>query len=128
MNTRRLRRRKLCERRENRFLVEGRKTKDEKRFRVANPTPPDPGSTPLADPLVTPPDRSCMDDPTYELDRHQYHVFDRGSTWKQKACALVKRMDHLPQLIRSCPLRDTEEQNRTTVEDGHNETDDGETQ
>ena len=35
------------------------KTKD-KRSRVANPTPPDPGSSLPADPLVTLPDRSCM--------------------------------------------------------------------
>ena len=108
--------------------------KDEKRSGVANPTPPDPGSTLPADLLVTPPDRSCMGDPTYELDRPQYY---RGSTWKQKACALVKQMDHLVQLIRSCPLRDTEHsmsmkrhttgQNMTTVEDGHNTADDGET-
>ena len=120
--------------RENRFSL---KTKDEERSRVANPTPPDPGSTLPADPLVTPPDRSCMGDPTYELDRPQYYVFDRGSTWKQKACALVKQMDHVLQLIRSCPLRDTEhsmsmkrhttEQNMTTVEDGHNTANDGET-
>ena len=82
------------------------KTKDEKRSRVANPTSPDPGSTLPADPLVTLPDRSCMGDPTYELDRPQYYVFDRGLTWKQKACALVKQMDHLLQLIRSCLLRD----------------------
>ena len=113
------------------------KTKDEERFRVANSTPPDPGSSLAADPIVTLPDRSCTGDPTYELDRPQYHVFDRGSTWKQKACALVKQMDHLLQLIRSCPLRDTEysvsmkkhttEQNMTTVEDGHNTEDDGDT-
>ena len=78
-----------------------------------------------------------MGDPTYELDRPQYHVFDRGSTWKQKACALVKQMDHLLRLIRSCPFQDTEhsmpmkmhitEQNMTTVEDGHKTADDGET-
>ena len=55
------------------------KTKDEKRSRVANPTPPDPGSKLAADPLVTPPDRRCTGDPTYELDRPQYYVFDRGS-------------------------------------------------
>ena len=46
-------------------------------------------------------------------------------------------MDHFLQLIRSCPLRDTEhsmsmkmhttEQNMTTVEDGHSTADDGET-
>ena len=57
------------------------KTKDEKRSRVANPTPPDPGSSLLADPLVTLPNRSCMGDPTYELDRPQHYVFDRGSIW-----------------------------------------------
>ena len=34
------------------------KTKNEKRSRVANPTPPDPGSSLPADPLVTLPDRS----------------------------------------------------------------------
>ena len=49
----------------------------------------------------------------------------------------MKHMDHLVQLIRSCPFRDTEqsmsmkrhttEQNMTTVEDGHNTADDGET-
>ena len=86
---------------------------------------------------VTPPDRSCVGDPTYELDSPQYCVFDRGSTWKQEACALVKQMGCLLQLIRLCPLRDTEhsmsmeghttEQNVTTVEDGHNTADDGET-
>ena len=76
------------------------KTKDEKRSRVANPTPPDPGSSLPADHLLTLPDRSCMGDPTYELDRPQYYVFDRASTWKQKACALEKQMDHLLQLIR----------------------------
>ena len=53
---------------------------------------------------VTPPDRSCMGDPTFELDRPQYDVFDRGSTWKQKACALVKQMDHLLQLILFMPV------------------------
>ena len=82
------------------------KTKDEKRSRAVNPTPPDPGSSLPADPLVTLPDRSCMGDPTYELDRPHYHVFDRGSTWKQKAYALVKQMDHLLKLTRLCPLRD----------------------
>ena len=111
------------------------KTKDEKRSRVENPTPPDPGSSLLADPLVTLPDRSCMGDPTYELDRRQHDVFDRGSTWKQKVYELVKCMDDLLQLIRLCPLRETEhsmsikrhttEQNMTTVEDGHNTADDG---
>ena len=45
------------------------KTKDEKRSRVTNPTPPDAGFSLPADPLVTLPDRSCMGDPTYELDR-----------------------------------------------------------
>ena len=49
------------------------KTKDDKRSRVANPTPPDPGSSL--------PDRSCVGDP-HELDRRQYYVFDRGSTGK----------------------------------------------
>ena len=44
------------------------KTKDEEVSRVANPTPPDPGSPLPADLLVTLPDRSCMGDPTYELD------------------------------------------------------------
>ena len=53
------------------------------------------------------------------------------------SCALVKQMDHLLKLIRSCPLRDTEhsmlmkkhttEQNMTKVENGHNTADDGET-
>ena len=111
------------------------KTKDEKRSRVADPTPPDPDSSLPADPLVTPPVRSCMGDPTYEFDRPQYYVFDRGSTWKQKVYQLVKCMDDLLQLIRLCPLRDTEhsmstkghtpEQNITTVEDGYNTADDG---
>ena len=109
-------------------------TKDEKRCRVANPTPPDPGSSLLADPLVTLPDRSCMGDP-YELDRPQYYVFDRDSTWKQKVYKLGKCMDDILQLIRLCPLRDTEhsmsmkgytsEQNMMTVEDGYNAADDG---
>ena len=86
---------------------------------------------------VTLPDRSCMGDPTCDLDRPQHYVFDRGSTWKQKVCELVKCMDDLLQLIRLCPLRDTEhsmsmnghttEQNVTTVEDGQNTADDGET-
>ena len=44
---------------------------------------------------VTLPDRSCMGDPTYELDRPQYYVFDRVSTWKQKVYELGKCMDHL---------------------------------
>ena len=101
------------------------KTKDEKRSRVANPTPPDPDSSLPTDPLVTLPDRSCMGDPTYELDRPQYYVFDRGSTWRQRVYQLEKCMDDLLQLIRLCPLRDTEhsmsmkgytsEQNITTV-------------
>ena len=104
------------------------KTKDEKRSRAANPTPPDPGSSLPADPLVTLPNRSCMGDPTYELNRLQHYVFDRGSTWKQKVYELRKYMDDLLQLIRLCPLRDTEtEQNMTTVEDGDNTADDGET-
>ena len=108
------------------------KTKEEKRSRVANPTPPDPGSSLPADP-----DRSCTGDPTNELDRPQYDVFDRGSTWKQKVYELEKCTDDLRQLIRSRPLRDTEhsmsmkrhttEQNTTTVGDGHNTADDGET-
>ena len=94
------------------------KTQDEERSRVANPTPPDPDSLLPADPLVILPDRSCTGDPTYELDRPQYYVFDRGSTWKQKACALVKQMDHLLQLIRSMSMKKhTTEQNMTTVED-----------
>ena len=85
---------------------------------------------------VTLPDRSCMGDPTYELDRPQHSVFDQSSTWKQKVYELGKCMDDL-QLIRLCPLRDTEhsmsmkgqatEQNMTTVEDGYNTADDGET-
>ena len=83
------------------------KTRDEKRSRVANPTPPDPGSSFLADLLVTLPDRSCVGDP-YELDRPQYYVFDRGSTLKQKVYQLEKCMDEFLQLIRLCPLRDTE--------------------
>ena len=113
------------------------KTKDEKRSRGANPTPRDPGLSLPADPLVTLPDRSCMGDPTYELDRPQYYVFDRGSTWKQKVYELEKCLGDLLQLIRLCPLRDTEhsmsmkghttEQNMTTVEDGYNTADDGET-
>ena len=86
---------------------------------------------------VTLPDRSCMGDPTYELDRLQHYVSERGSTWKQKVYELGKCMDDLLQLIRLCPLRDTEhsmltqghtiEQNMRTVEDGHNTADDGET-
>ena len=78
-----------------------------------------------------------MGHPLFELDRPQYCVFDRGSTWKQKACVLVNKMNHVPQLIRSCPLPDTEhptsmkrhtgEQNMSTVEDGHHTADDGET-
>ena len=55
----------------------------------------------------------------------------------RRLCAVVKHMDHLLQLIRSCPLRDTEhsmsvkrhttEQNMMTVEDRQNTADDGET-
>ena len=56
---------------------------------------------------VTLPDRGCMGDPTYELDRPQYHVFDRGSIKKQKVNELGKCMDDLLQLIRPCPLRNT---------------------
>ena len=62
----------------------------------------------------------------YQEDRPQYYVFDRGSTWKQKVYQLVKCMDDLLQLIRLCPLRDTEhsmsmkghtsEQNMTTIQ------------
>ena len=44
----------------------------------------------------------------YQEDRPQYYIFDRGSTWKQKVYQLVKCMDDLLQLIRLCPLRDTE--------------------
>ena len=54
----------------------------------------------------------------------------------RKVHELGKCMDDLLQLIRLCPLRDTEhsmsmkrhttEQNMTTVEDGHNTADDGE--
>ena len=44
----------------------------------------------------------------YQEDRPQYYVFDRGSTWKQKIYQLEKCMDDLLQLIRRCPLRDTE--------------------
>ena len=75
-----------------------------------------------------------MGDP-YELDRPRYYVFDRDSTWKQKVYKLGKCMDDLLQLIRLCPLRDTEhsmsmkgytsEQNMMTVEDGYNAADDG---
>ena len=71
----------------------------------------------------------------YQEDRPQYYVFDRGSTWKQKVYQLVKCMDDLLQLIRLCPLRDTErsmsmkgytsEQNMMTVEDGYKTADDG---
>ena len=71
----------------------------------------------------------------YQEDRPQYYVFDRGSTWKQKVYQLEKCIDDLLQLIRLCPLRDTEhsmsmkgytsEQNMTTVEDGFNTADDG---
>ena len=39
------------------------KTTVEKRSRVSSPTLSNPGSTLLADPLVTLPDRSCMSDP-----------------------------------------------------------------
>ena len=102
---------------------------------MANSKPPDPGSSLPADPLVTLPDRSSMGDPTDELDRLQYCVFDRGSTRKQKVYQLEKCMDDLLQLIRLCPLRDTEhfmsmkgytsEQNMMTVEDGYNTVDDG---
>ena len=73
----------------------------------------------------------------YQEDRPQYCVFDRGSTWKQRVYQLGKCMDDLLQLVRPCPLRDTEhsmsmkghttEQNMTTVEDGYNTADDGET-
>ena len=104
---------------------------------MASPMPPDPVSTLPADLLVPLPDRSCMGDPTYELDRPQHYVFDRGSTWKQKVYELEKCMDDLLQLIRLCPLRDTRhsmsmkgqntEQITTTVEDGYNTADDGET-
>ena len=71
----------------------------------------------------------------YQEDRPQHCVFGRGSTWKQKVYQLVKCMDDLLQLIRLCPLRDTEhsmsmkghtsEQNMTTVEEGYNTADDG---
>ena len=108
------------------------KTQDDKRSRVVKPTPPD--SSLPADPLMTLPDRSCMGDP-YELGGPQHHIFDRGSTWKQKAYQLRKCMEDLHQLIRLCPLRDTEhsmsmkgyfsEQNMTTVEDGYNTADGG---
>ena len=111
------------------------KTKDEKRSRVANPTPPERDSSLPADLLVTLPDRSCMGDPTYDLDRPQYYVFDRGSTWKPKVYQLGKCMDDLLQLIRLCPFRNTEhsmsmkgntsEQNMTTIEDGCTTADDG---
>ena len=62
----------------------------------------------------------------YQEDRPQYYVFDRGSTWKQKVYQSVKCMDDVLQLIRLCPLRDTEhsmsmkghtsEQNMTTIQ------------
>ena len=104
---------------------------------MASPMPPDPVSTLPADLLVPLSDRSCMGDPTYELDRPQHYVFDRGSTWKHKVYELEKCMDDLLQLIRLCPLRDTghsmsmkgqnTEQITTTVEDGYNTADDGET-
>ena len=78
-----------------------------------------------------------MGDPTYELDRPQHCVFDRGSTRKQKVYELAKCMDDLLQLIRPCSLRDTEhsmsmkghttEQNMTTVEGGDSAADDEET-
>ena len=70
----------------------------------------------------------------YQEDRPQYYVFDRGSTWKQKVYQLGKCMYDLLQLIRLCPLRDTEhsmsmkghtfEQNMTTVEKGYTTADD----
>ena len=66
-DTRRLRMRQLCERQKKTDF--SLKAKDEKRSRVANPTPPDPGLSLPADTLVTLPDRSCMGDPTHELDR-----------------------------------------------------------
>ena len=84
---------------------------------------------------MTAPVRSCMGDPTYELDRPQYYVFGRGSTWKQKVYQLGKCADDLLQLIRLCPVRDTEHsmsmkgytsgQNMMTAEDGYNTADDG---
>ena len=71
----------------------------------------------------------------YQEDRPQHSAFDRASTGEQKVYQLVKCMDDLLQLIRLCPLRDTEhsmsmkgytsEQNMTTVEDGYNTADDG---
>ena len=71
----------------------------------------------------------------YQEDRSQCSVFDRGSTWKQRVYQLEKCMDDLLQLVRLCPLRDTEhsmsmkghtsEQNMMTVEDGYNTADDG---
>ena len=56
------------------------RTKDEKRSRVANPTPPDPGSSLPDDSLVTLPDRSCVGDP-YELDRT--HVWVIHTNWTE---------------------------------------------
>ena len=47
------------------------------------------------DPLVTLPDRSCTGDARYKLDRPHYNVFERCSTWKQKAWARVKYMGDL---------------------------------
>ena len=44
----------------------------------------------------------------YQKNKHQCYDFDRGSTWKQKVYQLEKCMDDLFQLIRLCPLRDTE--------------------
>ena len=83
---------------------------------------------------MTLPDRSCVGDP-YELDRPQFYVFDRGSTWKQKVYQLGKCVDDILQLIRLCPWRDTahsmsmkgytSEQNMMTVDDGYNTADDG---
>ena len=84
--------------RENSFLVE-----DERRETISSGE-----SRPRFIISCGSPDRSCMGDPTYELVRPQHCVFDRGSTWKQKVYELEKCMDDLLQLIRLCPLRDTE--------------------
>ena len=105
--------------RENRFLFEEER----------------PETISSGDPLVTLSVRSCLGDPSYQLDGRQYYVFDRGSTWKEKVYQLGKCMNDLLQLIRLLPLRDTEhsmsmkgytsEQNMMTVKDGYKTADDG---
>ena len=123
------------------------KTKDEKRSRVANPTPPDPE---FINSCGSPRDSICTE-AVWVIQHTSWTDLNTMSSTearlgKQKACTLVKHMDHLLQLIRSCPLRDTEHsmkkrdtehsmsmqrhttvQNMTTVEDGHNTADDGKT-